>query len=208
MRHLFRHLRRTSVLLCRCGRQLESDRPRSASSAVGGSADADVIWPGRLRRGRPLAFGARVAFDSHEHRVIASLRFIPGDRMKRASVAVALLLLLASAATAQEKQPAAKLGTVPAQVEAQERKLWEGLSGFGDKKAEVNAVDDFELISYTLSDFTVTSIGPNAALVTYITQYEGKSGGETSKAKSVFGEVWLRAGNEWKELYMQETYVK
>ena len=151
--------------------------------------------------------------------------------MKRASVAVALLLLLASAATAQEKQPAAKLGTVPAQLEAQERKLWEafknkdkatlsamldggfrqfeeGLSGFGDKKAEVNAVDDFELISYTLSDFTVTSIGPNAALVTYITQYEGKSGGETSKAKRVFGEVWLRAGNEWKELYMQETYVK
>jgi hypothetical protein len=151
--------------------------------------------------------------------------------MKRALVAVALLLSCASAATAQEKQPAVKSGPVPAQLEARERKLWEafrnkdkatlsamldggfrqfeeGLSAFGDKKAEVNAVDDFELISYTLSDFTVTSIGPNAALVTYIAQYEGKSGGETSKAKSVFGEVWIRAGNEWKELYMQETYVK
>jgi len=151
--------------------------------------------------------------------------------MKRVLVAVALLLSLASAATAQEKEPAAKPGTVPAQLEARERKLWEafknkdkaslsamldggfrqfeeGLSAFGDKKTEVNAVDDFELISYALSDFTVTSIGPNAALVTYIAQYEGKSGGETSKAKSVFGEVWVRAGNEWKDLYMQETYVK
>jgi hypothetical protein len=151
--------------------------------------------------------------------------------MKRAWLAVALLLSLAGAATAQEKPQAAKSGAVPAQLEARVRKLWEafknkdkaslsamldggfrqfeeGLSTFGDKKTEVNAVDEFELISYTLSDFTVKSIGPNAALVTYIAQYEGKSGGETSKAKSVFGEVWIRAGNEWKDLYMQETYVK
>ena len=153
--------------------------------------------------------------------------------MKRALLAVALLLslFLASAATAQEKQQAAKPETVPAQVEARVRKLWEayknkdkaalsamldggfrqfeeGLSAFGDKKTEVNSVDDFELLSYTLSDFNVKSIGPNAALVTYIAQYEGKSGGETSKGHSVFGEVWIRDGNEWKALYMQETYVK
>lgn len=82
------------------------------------------------------------------------------------------------------------------------------MSAFGDKKAEVNAVDDFELVSYTLSDFTVKSIGPNAALVTYIALYEGKSGGEASKGHSVFGEVWIRSGSEWKDLYMQETYVK
>ena len=151
--------------------------------------------------------------------------------MKRALVAVALLLSLASAATAQEKQQAAKSGTMPPQIEARVRKLWaayknkdkatlsalldggfrqfeEGLSTFGDKKTEVNAPDEFELISYTLSDFTVKSIGPNAELVTYIAQYEGKSGGQTSKGKSVFGEVWIRDRNEWKDLYMQETYVK
>jgi hypothetical protein len=155
--------------------------------------------------------------------------------MKRVLVAVALLLLLllalASAATAQEKEQAAKSGPMPPQLEARERQLWEafknkdkatlsalldggfrqfeeGLSTFGDKKAEVNAVDEFEFISYTLSDFTIKSIGPNAALVTYIAQYEGKSGGEISKGKSVFGEVWIRAGNEWKDFYMQETYVK
>ena len=44
-------------------------------------------------------------------------------------------------------------------------------------------MDEFELISYTLSDFTIKSIGPNAALVTYIAQCEGKSGGEISKGK-------------------------
>jgi hypothetical protein len=161
----------------------------------------------------------------------SSLWFVPEGNMKRILVAVAVLLSLASAATAQEKQQAAKPGGLPTQLEAQVRKLWEafknkdkatlsamldggfrqfeeGLSTFGDKKTEVNAVDEFELVSYTLSDFTTKSIGPNAALVTYIAQYEGKSGGQMSKGKSVFGEVWIRAANEWKALYMQETYVK
>ena len=69
-------------------------------------------------------------------------------------------------------------------------------------------VDEFQLVSYTLSDFTVKSLGPNSALVTYIAQYEGKTGGESSKAKSVFGEVWTRSGTEWKALYLQETYMK
>ena len=155
--------------------------------------------------------------------------------MKRALVALALLLSLATAATAQnqhaDKQQAPKSTSVSPPLEARVRKLWEafknkdkstlssllddgfrqfeeGLSAFGDKKAEVNAVDEFELLSYTLSDFTIKSVGPNAALVTYIAQYEGKSGGETSKAHSVFGEVWIRSGHEWKALYMQETYVK
>ena len=153
--------------------------------------------------------------------------------MQRGLVAVALLLplFLASAATAQEKQQSAKSATVAPPLEARVRKLWEayknkdkatlaalldggfrqfeeGLSTFGDKKTEVNAPDEFELLTYTLSDFTVKSIGPNAALVTYIAQYEGKSGGEVSKGKSVFGEVWIRDGNEWKDFYMQETYIK
>jgi len=149
--------------------------------------------------------------------------------MKRARIAVAVLLL-AGLALAQQK-PADKPGADASQLEGQVRKLWEafkqkdkaalsamlddrfrqfeeGLSTFGDKKTEVSAPDEFELLSYTLSDFTVNRIGPNAALVTYIAQYEGKSGGEVSRGKSVFGEVWIRAGQRWKDLYMQETYVK
>ena len=134
-------------------------------------------------------------------------------------------------AAAQQKQSAlkSKAGMLP--LEAKVRKLWEdfqkkdkaglasllddkfrmfeeGNSSFGDKKAELNAVDEFELVSYTLSDFTVTPVGPNSALVTYVAQYEGKSGGESSKAKSVFAEVWTHTGNDWKNLYLQETYMK
>ncbi len=152
--------------------------------------------------------------------------------MRKTAIAVVVVLLsLAGAATAQEKQQAVKSNAGAPPLEAKEQKLWEsfknkdkaglaalldddfrqfeeGISTFGDKKTEVNAVDEFELTSFTLSDFKVRSLGPNAALVTYIAQYEGKSGGEASKAKSVFAEVWIRKGNEWKDLYMQETYVK
>jgi len=148
--------------------------------------------------------------------------------MKRTLMAAALLFSFTVAAAAQDTQHPANHAAV---LEAQERNLWqafknrdkatlsamlddgfhlfeEGLTAIGDKKVEVNAVDDFELVNYALSDFTVKPIGPNAALVTYIAQYEGKSGGETSKAKSVFAEVWIRSGKEWKDMYMQETYMK
>jgi len=64
------------------------------------------------------------------------------------------------------------------------RQFEEGLSTFGDKKTEVNAPDEFELLSFRLSDFTVKPIRANAALVTYTARYEGKSGGEVSKGKA------------------------
>jgi hypothetical protein len=149
--------------------------------------------------------------------------------MKSAGLAVAVLLF-AAVALAQDK-PAVTSGADSSQLEGQVRTLWEafkqkdkatlsamlddgfrqfeeGLSSFGDKNTEVNAPDGFELLSYKLSDFTVKPIGANAAVVTYRAQYEGKSGGEVSKGKSIFGEVWIRRGHRWKDLYMQETYVK
>jgi len=148
--------------------------------------------------------------------------------MKIALTALACLLTLASAA-AQEKQPVANAS--PAILEARVQKLWaafkakdkaalaamlsdnfrefeEDTSEFGDKKTEVALVDDFDLVSYTLKDFTVKSLGPNTALVTYMAHYESKTGGQTAKADSVFGEVWIREVNNWKVLYIQETYVK
>src|ERR1700722_13929129 len=142
--------------------------------------------------------------------------------MKRIVVSFALLLSFATTAVAQGKQKT----TDARPLETQVRKLWaafknkdkatlssllddrfrmfeEGLTTFGDKKAEVNGPDEYELLSYTLSDFTVKPIGPDAALVTYLAQYEGKSGGEVLKGKSVFGEVWLHSGGNWKAFYLQ-----
>jgi hypothetical protein len=153
--------------------------------------------------------------------------------MKVIFIAVAILISHCGAVTAQDGQTmkTTHIAGAPPPIEPQVHKLWaafkdkdkttlsnllddnfrmfeEGLTTFADKKAEVDAVDEYDLLSYTLSDFTVKSTGPNTAVVTYIAQYEGKSGGQVAKAKSVFGEVWIRVGNEWKDLYLQETYVK
>jgi len=149
--------------------------------------------------------------------------------MKTTLTAVICLLSLVAAATSQERPAAAT--ALEAALQTKVHKLWqsfkdkdkaslgaalsdnfrefeEDTSEFGDKKAEVALVDDFDLTSYTLKDFTVKSLGPNSALVTYVAHYESKSGGQTAKADSVFGEVWTREANDWKALYIQETYVK
>jgi phosphate-selective porin len=139
-------------------------------------------------------------------------------------------LLLAASASAQEKPQSAK-STVDSTLETKIRKVWEdfknkdkaslssalaadfreveeGATGFGDKKAELASVDEFEITTYTLKDFTVRSLGPNSALVTYLAHYEGKAGNEAVNTNSAFGEVWIRDGNTWKGLYVQETALK
>ena len=144
---------------------------------------------------------------------------------------VAALLLLAPAATAQAMPPAAKSTAITPALEPRVQKVWEnfksknkaslgaslaegfremeeGGSGFGDRKAEIASVDDFELTSYVLKDFVVKPLGTHSALVTYSAHYEGKTGGQTQKSDSIFGEVWVHEGNNWKVLYIQETSVK
>jgi hypothetical protein len=69
-------------------------------------------------------------------------------------------------------------------------------------------VDEFELTSYLLKDFTVKPLGTRSALVTYSAHYEGKTGGQMAKSNSIFGEVWVHEGANWKVLYIQETAVK
>ncbi|HEY3618715.1 MAG TPA: nuclear transport factor 2 family protein [Candidatus Sulfotelmatobacter sp.] len=153
--------------------------------------------------------------------------------MRMTFAAVACLLFVVMAATAQEiqKAPAKSIPNAAPALEPKIRKVWEdfknknkdalaaalsdefreveeGGSGFGDKKAEIAMVDDFEISTYTLKDFKVRPLGTHAALVTYLAHYEGKSGGQPSKSDSAFGEVWVHEGKDWKALYVQETAVK
>jgi len=150
-------------------------------------------------------------------------------KIKILVMAVTYSFLLTSIASAQEKQAKKSVSTVSI-LEAKVRKVWEdfktknkaslgaaladdfrmveeGTSGFGDKKTDLATVAELELVSYTLKDFTVRSLGPRAALVTYVAHYESKSGGQIARADSVFGEVWTHEGKDWKALYLQETYV-
>jgi len=151
--------------------------------------------------------------------------------MKMSLIAVACVLSLAITAAAQDKPSVAKPTQIAPALEAKVRKVWqdfknknkeslaaalsdnfrqveEGSSGFGDKKAQIASVDEFQLKSYTLKEFTVKPLGSQSALVTYLAHYEGTSGGEAVTSNSAFGEVWVREGNTWKGLYTQETGLK
>ena len=149
--------------------------------------------------------------------------------MRKLFVAGICFVLLASAAAQQSTHVRS---TAPAAtVESQIRKVWdafktkdktalaamlsdqfreveEGATGFGDKKAEIAMVDEFEITTYTLKDFTVKPLSPNTVLVTYLAHYEGKAGKEAVNANSAFGEIWIHEGNTWKGLYAQETALK
>jgi hypothetical protein len=132
---------------------------------------------------------------------------------------------------AQQKKPAGSLNSEMAAAEARSRKLWEdfrnrnktalsailadgfrvleeGGDGFSDATGYLSTLDEFELKSYILSDYTVTSLGTGAVLINYHARYEGISAGQTTPGNAGFSEVWVRRGGTWKIQYLQETYVK
>ncbi len=81
-------------------------------------------------------------------------------------------------------------------------------SGFGDSKAILTMLDQFELGAYSLKNFKVTAIGKDAALITYLAHYQGKIGGQSIQANTAYGEIWVHQGHNWKLLYVQETNVR
>jgi len=139
--------------------------------------------------------------------------------------------LLVVGASAQSPKLESASGTPANALEAKVRKAWEDYknknkdgfaailadgfreveedgNGFGDKKAILEQIDQFELSQYTLKDFVVKPLAANAALVNYMAEYSGKFAGEPLQAKTAYGEVWTKQGGEWKLLYVQETKVK
>jgi hypothetical protein len=144
---------------------------------------------------------------------------------------VVACLLLPVSGWAQEKHHAANPTSEASVLEAKVRKVWadfkskqrdsvaavladgfqeveEGSNGFGDQKAELAMVDEFELSTFTLRDFAVKPLGKDAALVNYLAHYEGKVDGKPINSDTAYGEVWLHQGNDWKLFYAQETSVK
>jgi hypothetical protein len=151
--------------------------------------------------------------------------------MRSLLVAVTCLLLAISAGAQQKKQAAASNPDAPAAFEARSNKVWEdfknrnkqGLeavatddfqvleedgAGFTAKKAWVAGADDFDMKSYSLTNYTVKMLGNDGALVNYRAQYEGVGGGQAVKSTTEWAEVWVRQRGDWKLKYLQETIVK
>jgi len=156
--------------------------------------------------------------------------------MSKILIFVACLLILASASAQQKtsttaKTKSAETSSLAATLEPKVRKSWEdyrnrrkeefaasladgfsevtdGADGIFGKDTELSEMDHFTLAHYDLKDFKVKPMGGAGALVTYTAQYSGSYDNAPLKMKTVYGEVWIKTGSNWKQLWVQETKIK
>ena len=88
------------------------------------------------------------------------------------------------------------------------RIIQDGDAAFADKKADVEEVDTLNVRDYNLSNFTVTPIGKDGALVTYFAEFTMVPSGQEVHGKIAVGEVWVKRGTEWKAIYAQGSALK
>jgi len=157
--------------------------------------------------------------------------------MRKILTSFACLVLLAYASAQQQKKSthaktkSAQTSSLGAILEPKIRKSWEdyknrnkqafaaslapdfsevtdGADGIFGKDTELSEMDHFNLAQYELKDFKARSIGSTGALVTYTAEYSGSYDNTPLKMKTVYGEVWVKSGNDWKQLWVQETKLK
>ena len=142
-----------------------------------------------------------------------------------------ILLISASAQESKTPRPAAHLDLSAAALESKIRKSWEDYKkrdkqafsaslaadfaevtndadGIFGKDTELSEMDQFALTKYELKDFKLRHAGHDAALVTYTAEYSGTYVGSPLHMKAVYGELWVKSGNDWKQLWVQETKIK
>ena len=156
--------------------------------------------------------------------------------MTKMLVSVACLLILASASAQQKssapaKTKSAETSSLAAVLEPKIRKSWEdyknrkkdefaasladgfsevtdGADGIFGKDTELSEMDHFSLTNYDLKDFKVRPLSTTAALATYTAAYNGAYDKTPVNIKTVYGEVWIKSGSNWKQLWVQETKIK
>ena len=84
----------------------------------------------------------------------------------------------------------------------------EGAQGPHDKKATLAEMDEFNLASVSLMDFNYRPIGSGGMLVRYTVDYSATFRGKAIHSKSIIGEAWEKAVDDWKLIHFQETKVK
>lgn len=154
--------------------------------------------------------------------------------MKSIVVFAVGLMLLASAWAQNQKnsdKTTTQSSSLAKTLEAKDRKSWEdyknrnkksfaasladgfaevtdGADSIFSKDTELAEMDHFKLDQYVLHNFNVRPLGGSAALVTYSAEYSGSYDNSPINMKTVYGEVWVKSGNNWKQLWVQETKVK
>ncbi len=83
--------------------------------------------------------------------------------------------------------------------------VWTDGKGVHDRAAVLREMDNVNLKSHALSDFKVTLLGPDAALVTYRAKVEGGNGERTFNSDMDVTAVEVKRDGKWKELRYHES---
>jgi hypothetical protein len=73
------------------------------------------------------------------------------------------------------------------------------------KNKILQALHYIDVSRYTIQNFKVRPLGPNAGLVTYDLDLNGKIAGHELPAKQYASSVWLKRGAQWVLIFHQST---
>jgi hypothetical protein len=73
--------------------------------------------------------------------------------------------------------------------------------GISDMAKELADMQKWEMKSFKISDFKVSSDEPDTAMSTYTVVIKGTYGGKDASATYYAGSVWKKQGGEWKAIF-------
>ena len=81
--------------------------------------------------------------------------------------------------------------------------------GEHDRQATLDAMSQITIHRYSLTDFKLTPLGANAALLRYNASTNYSLGdGQGEDHKLAVGDIWVKRGKQWKSIRYQETEAK
>lgn len=80
--------------------------------------------------------------------------------------------------------------------------------GERNKIQSLNELAAENIYNYTLSAFSVTPLGPDAAMVIYEVTMQFPPTAQVRYSRVYITEIWVKRAGQWKELHYQETHVK
>jgi ketosteroid isomerase-like protein len=73
--------------------------------------------------------------------------------------------------------------------------------GIQNLQKEMDSMQQWDMKSFTISDYKVTAAGDDTAVTTYMIKLDGTMAGKDASGTYNAGSVWKKEGGEWKAIF-------
>lgn len=73
--------------------------------------------------------------------------------------------------------------------------------GIQDMQKEIGSMQKWDMKSFAINDYKVTTAGTDTAVTTYTVKIDGTIGGKDGSGTYNAGSVWKQEGGEWKAIF-------